>query len=339
MRKKRWIAEYMKTEKKKCLTFFFFFFLVLANSGSFLQGKTSSLGKIITVDDEPGDGDYTSIKEAVNHASPGDIIEVYSGTYNEQLINMTTEGVTLRGISHELGNGTDNGMPFINGGGLFVIISVFATNVTITGFHMENQGETATGIIDVLKSAFGCTLSNNILNYSTMSCILCEASNCSILNNSISHSTIRQGILIYKPSSQTIISGNRITNCERGIDLWTSGGNHRVERNQISNCREYGLNIIGSEDNTIIQNSFEDNPLGLYIDSSSGNRIEKNNFLNNTRDAFFVFGLEIPRHNTWRQNYWGQPRLLPYAIRGNVLYFLPWVQFDWRPALKPYDIL
>jgi hypothetical protein len=37
---------------------------------------------IIIVDDE-GDGDYTSIKEALNHANPGDTIEVYSGTYYE----------------------------------------------------------------------------------------------------------------------------------------------------------------------------------------------------------------------------------------------------------------
>ena len=175
-------------------------------------------------------------------------------------------------------------------------------------------------------------------SYSTGPCIRCEASYCKILNNSINHSTIRQGILVYKPSAYTLIAGNTISECEFGIDLWTSGGDHRVERNRILGCREYGLNIIGSEDNTVIQNSFEDNPLGLYIDSSSGNHIEQNNFINNTTDAFFVFGLEIPRHNIWRQNYWGQPQLLPYAIRGNALFFLPWYQFDWRPALKPYSI-
>jgi nitrous oxidase accessory protein len=327
----------MKTEKKKCLPFFFLVLFVLANSGSFSQGKPSSIKTIITVDND-GDGDYTSIKEALNHSYPEDIIEVYSGTYSERLINITMEGITLRGIAHELGNGTDTGMPFVDGGGLFVVISVFTPNVTITGFHMENQGETATVIIEIRENAFNCTISYNNLSNSTGPCIQCDANQCKILNNSISNSNIRQGILIYKPSSQTIISGNHITDCELGIDLWTSGGNHRVERNKISNCREYGLNIIGTEDNTIIQNSFEDNPLALYIDSSSGNRIEKNNFLNNTRDAFFVFGLEIPRHNSWRQNYWSQPRLLPYAIRGNFLFFLPWVQFDLRPALKPYDI-
>jgi parallel beta-helix repeat protein len=304
-----------------------------------LATSNQTLGKnIITVDDEPGDADYTTITEALNHSNPGDTIEVYSGTYNERLINMTTEEITLQGIDHELGNGTDTGKPFIDGGGLFVVISVFAPNVTITGFHMENQGETATILINIEKSAFNCTISDNTLSNSTLACIQCEASNCVILNNSISHSNIRQGILIYKPSSQTIISENHITDCELGIDLWTSGGNHRVERNEISHCREYGLNIIGTEDNTIIQNSFEDNPLGLYIDSSSGNRIEKNNFLNNTRDAFFVFGLELPRHNTWKQNYWSQPRLLPYPIHGNILFFFHWIQFDWRPAQQPYDI-
>ncbi len=43
---------------------------------------------LITVDDEPGDADFTSIKEAVNASSSGDSIWVYSGTYFEQGIHI-----------------------------------------------------------------------------------------------------------------------------------------------------------------------------------------------------------------------------------------------------------
>ena len=47
-------------------------------------GHTNEDGNIIIVDDE-GDGYYTSIKEAVNHANPTDTIEVYSGIANSFL--------------------------------------------------------------------------------------------------------------------------------------------------------------------------------------------------------------------------------------------------------------
>ena len=60
---------------------------------------------VIIVDDE-GDGDYTSIKEAVNNTNPGGTIEVYSGTYYECGIEIYTENITLRGIPYELGNGS-----------------------------------------------------------------------------------------------------------------------------------------------------------------------------------------------------------------------------------------
>jgi hypothetical protein len=49
-------------------------------------GQTNEDGNIIIVDDE-GDGDYTSIKEVVNHANPSDTIEVYSGIANNSFLN------------------------------------------------------------------------------------------------------------------------------------------------------------------------------------------------------------------------------------------------------------
>ena len=70
----------------------------LTNGKRLTNGTT-----IITVDDEPGDADFTSIKEAVNSSIPGDTIEVYSGTYLEQGIHIVKDNITLLGISHERG--------------------------------------------------------------------------------------------------------------------------------------------------------------------------------------------------------------------------------------------
>jgi len=61
---------------------------------------------VIIVDDE-GDGDYTSIQDAIGNATSGDIIEVYSGIYHEKKILITTEDIILKGIPYELGAGND----------------------------------------------------------------------------------------------------------------------------------------------------------------------------------------------------------------------------------------
>ena len=107
---------------------------------------------VITVDDE-GDGDYTSIKEAVNNSNPGDTIEVYSGTYYECGIEIHTENITLKGIPYELGNGGDTGKPFINGEGKdFVIGYIMTEGVLVTGFRMENGGGSGHDIVTIYKS-------------------------------------------------------------------------------------------------------------------------------------------------------------------------------------------
>jgi hypothetical protein len=106
-----------------------------------------------------------------------------------------------------------------------------------------------------------------------------------------------------------------------------------------------GINIHLS-DAIIIGNNILNNRIGvrisgwnifsgpIYID---GCFIIKNNFLDNTIDAFFTNS----RNNRWRQNYWNRPRLFPKIIIGNnhissSIGFL-WVNIDWLPALRPYD--
>ena len=52
------------------------FFFIGTSIVPSIQSEVLSEKTIITVDDEPGDTDFTSIKEALNYSSPGDTIEV-----------------------------------------------------------------------------------------------------------------------------------------------------------------------------------------------------------------------------------------------------------------------
>ena len=293
---------------------------------------------VIIVDDE-GDGDYLRIQDALNHANPGDTIDVYSGTYYEHGIDIIEERITLQGIPYELGTGHDTGKPFIDGRGMDYVFLFDANNIILDSFHIENWAGNHHDIIILSQNANECTISNNDLAHTSICFIYVKGSNNKIINNNISHSAIRQGILLRDPCSNCLVSGNTITYVTRGVECWGSNSN-TITGNKISRCSEFGVDLPGGDYNTIEGNTFEYNTIGIHIWGSRGCRIKNNNFINNYQyQAYFVYRIPIflGLTNRWRGNYWGEPRSSPYPIRGAYIFF-PWVQFDWRPASEPYDI-
>jgi parallel beta-helix repeat protein len=290
---------------------------------------------IIRVDDE-GDGDYTSIKEAVNNANPGDTIEVYSGTYYEHDILIEKDDITLKGISYELGNGSDTGKPFIDGQGIHETIVIKARNIVIDSFRMENKGPNSYGILALYNESDACVISNNNLSNSTSALIWCDGSNTTIINNNINHVLIRQGIVLCEPGHHNTVNRNIISDCDTGICVWDSN-NNTITGNKIMRCSDFGIDVAGSY-NKIIGNHLEDNNIGIQI-WNFFNSVKRNNFINNDLHAQFIYGIPLLQRftNIWFGNYWDKPRLLPYPILG-VLVLLPIIQFDWRPVLKPYNI-
>ncbi|MCK4332707.1 MAG: right-handed parallel beta-helix repeat-containing protein, partial [Thermoplasmatales archaeon] len=112
-------------------------------------------------------------------------------------------------------------------------------------------------------------------------------------------------------SEYSTISGNTITNNGMGISLAIS------PYNEIK-----GNNIVNNDDTGIA--------LAIWCNE---NTIERNNFKNNKIHAFFF----LSALNKWSKNYWGRPRILPKPIFG-IIGIFPWVNFDSRPALTPYEI-
>jgi parallel beta-helix repeat protein len=303
-------------------------------SGTSTQTRVKN---IITVDDEPGDADYTTIKEAVNHSNPGDTIEVYSGIYYEHNITIEKEEITLKGIPYELGNGSDTGKPFINGEGKDDLIDIKVKNVMIDGFRMENGDEYACSILGIHKGADNCIISNNDISNTVLYCIGCSSSNNKILYNNVSHSTMRGGIGVGDECINNTIVGNIVSNVAMyGIFVW-NGDYNFISNNMIYQCGIAAICIIGSH-NTIERNHIEDNIYGIQM-SGNLNIVKQNNFIDNDKNAILSLDLyTIPFHNRWFNNYWDEPRILPYPIFGTVLFLIPWVQFDLHPALKPFDI-
>jgi len=315
--------------------------------------------RIITVDDEPGDGDYTSIKEAVNSSNPGDTIEVYSGTYPEDGILLAKDNVSLLGISHELGEGNDSGRPFIKGNGRDSVIRIEATNqIFVSNLTIENPGIEARnftcGILIEHHPGYkqdNITISDCTITFSehTGIYVMYTRKNLQIIRNNISHCLL-DGISItaYDPSiCSFFIEGNLITDCGDSGIYFMGGQYQNVSGNKISRC-SVGIDFA-AENTSLYGNDIENCPRAIRY-GGVGNIFSRNNFRNYGIIGFFFF--KEPYHlgrNKWNGNYWDHwIGVGPKAILGFiVLYwgdeyhphilFIPSVEFDRHPAKEPYD--
>jgi len=103
-----------------------------------------------------------------------------------------------------------------------------------------------------------------------------------------------------------------------------------------------GIYISTHSSITIKHNMISSNEkYGIYLAHSFGHNILENNFINNEKEAFFTF-YTGDQSNTWDRNYWDRPRVFPKVIFGKMetkLGWIPWIEFDWHPSKKPYDII
>ncbi len=286
-----------------------------------IEGKA-----VITVDDELGDGDYTSIRDAISYAQPGDTIEVYSGTYQESDIHLGKRRLTLQGVPSELGSGNDTGKPEVISSAYETIFDVRTENITITGFVINDTvWPTVTYPVHIWGD--NCTFSyNNLIGGWEPLWIGGDGTNpeqnpryTRIIGNTIegntsagigyrgtfgniSGNTIRGctngAIIVNDQSRSTIISQNTIQDCGYGIHFINSS-NSIISYNHISDAR-IGINLgaFGAKNISIEMNQIEDCGIGIYMEfSQSEIEIHRNNFMNNSVD------LRMVKHLQFKDNY------------------------------------
>jgi parallel beta-helix repeat protein len=120
------------------------------------------------------------------------------------------------------------------------------------------------------------------------------------------------------------IKNNTIRYCSVGQDLWFADRPSILEGNLYDHCFE-GIEVRECRNVTFTRNTISNNTLGITNTMTRNHDFVSNNFKDNIIDVF----QQISR-NQWLHNYWDRPRLLPKPIFG----YLPFVQFDWLPALK-----
>jgi PGF-pre-PGF domain-containing protein len=204
-----------KVKRNGIILFVVIFALYLAIGGS-------ASATTIYVDDD-GPADYAAIQAAVDNSSSGDTITVNPGTYPGN-ITITVPDLVLVSSSpyNAIIRATKNAF------------NLNANNITIKNFNIIGTG--SSGYSGVRDNSFFCTIQNNkISSFNTGIGVYTgnEGGSGSIINNAIFDCS--GGILLFS-SNDNKISGNRISNCETGLDLVDSYGTI-IYNNNFNNTR------------------------------------------------------------------------------------------------------
>jgi len=290
---------------KKSLAVGIIFFLVISNAPySTLSNEisTSTFGGNILYVGGSGPGNYSIIQDAINDASDGDTVYVYddSSPYYENVIVNKTISLT----------GEDRNSTIIDGSGKQSCILIRMHQVEISNFMIKNTSSNRLDSGGIMINSGSCRIYNIL--FSNNKCGLygersgyndifentffhngyaitlwqyCYGNR--IENNSISYSN-NMGALLYDSHGCEFI-GNNICNNSVGISTGPGSDECIIENNFFSENNK-GLNIR-SDGNSIIENTFSNNNVAIYLDYyylwpydyyPSGNNIYHNNFLNNT---------------------------------------------------------
>jgi len=136
----------------------------------------------------------------------------------------------------------------------------------------------------------------------------------------------------------TIISGNILQDNGDGIYL-LSCRKTNISGNILQN-NAHGIYLLQCWKNSVSYNKIMDNnEFGIWFYQSNFNKVFKNNFMNNGKNAHLSW---LSLKNGWKGNFWDKERESPYPIIGCInpgaVIKIPWVNFDWHPAQEPYEI-
>jgi parallel beta-helix repeat protein len=230
---------------------------------------------------QDGNGDFTSIQDAIDASKDNDTIRIIEGVYKENLL--VNKSVYLIGINPE--------KTIIDGNTQANVIDITAENVIISNVTVQHSG------LDYghpeFNAGFNITSNNN------------EITNCIIQNNSV-------GIYI-ENQGENLISYNHIINNRYGM-YTTSTKNNVISNNTIHSSGIYGIYLNTLTEHTILQNNtFLHNNGGVRVKSNE-NIFVRNVFKNNKGGLYFCCGAleNMVYHNTFinNSNYHGKGNFL-----------------------------
>lgn len=268
------------------ITIFLFIFTALSYTVQSIPPVTQET----LIVDINGNGDYTSIQDAISNATTTDIIRIKEGIYRENNLEISKK-LTI------VGDNSSNTIIDFGGEEGFVLSSTY---VEISNLQLTNAGEYA---IYVSPDSDSCTISNCIINKDTAGVgILIRASSVVVSDCDIKGYSLT-AIGIQLREYDNIIKYCNIQGLDVGVLALLNAHDNKIQNCNLFN-NDDALDIrLNSKNNLVSNCNIYGNKRGIYIwQNSNDNSIYLNNFWRNDIDA------ADECNNTWDNgahgNYW-----------------------------------
>ncbi|MCI0497683.1 MAG: right-handed parallel beta-helix repeat-containing protein, partial [Thermoplasmata archaeon] len=253
------------------------------------------------VDDDAGSwADFTTVGEALDASVAGDVILVYNGTYDENLLVDVAVSIHGNGsaVTTIQGNGTDN-------------VTVIAANgVRMSGLRLV--GSASNGFnAGIFVDADSVEIFDNECSGNEHGIFVSHASNVTVRGN-VANLCDKNGIILYHSFECTVenstceengINGIRLMdadacevrwntcdrNDEMGIVADTGSSDNHLGNNTVRDSRIHGIQVMDSDLNTLENNTIEGSgEHGIAIESSADTDV-----LGNRMSGCSEFGLHL----------------------------------------------
>jgi parallel beta-helix repeat protein len=209
---------------------------------------------------------FHSVKAAVEAADPGDVVEVDSGNYQENV--RINKSLTL------IGKDTGSGKPVIDAGGNGSAVTILADGITIDGFNLTNAlGSQADFYAGIRVWANDSIIKNNLAFYNENGILVTNSLNGTLEKNDLI--TNKYGMRI-ETSRNINANENEMRDNQYGLLMVSSYGN--LLRSNIAEDNDFGIKLNDSENNTLIDNQMRGNNYSFgaegYNNISAGNLVD-----------------------------------------------------------------
>jgi parallel beta-helix repeat protein len=219
-----------------------------------LATSVSSTATIWTVHPTDPLANFTRIQDAIDAAAPGNTIEVWSGTYYENVLVDKPLILYSR-------DGPESTIVDANGSG--IAIHMIADGCTLNGFTVTGSGSKP-GDAGIKVESAGNTISNSW-------CI----------ENGY------DGLAVIEVAENVLENNTCSANFRDGIHLW--GAENTIVSDNYCEHNRYGLSMLYAAKNELQKNTFYQNGRsGLYMLYSYQNRLDENTFHENDWEGLYA---------------------------------------------------